>query len=106
MYFDDFLARLKKDDCANLVLLFGDSDSVISEGLQVIKEKFKRTKPGGTVQVFDGTEHELLDIISAAQTSGLFANAQLLIFKNAQKDKCLGGRSEAALKLLDEYKKN
>jgi DNA polymerase-3 subunit delta len=106
MYFDDFLSRLKKDDFANLVLLFGESDSVISEGLQVIREKFKKTNPGGTIQVFDGTEHELLDIISAAQTSGLFSNAQLLIFKNAQKDKCLGGRSEAAIKLLDDYKKN
>jgi DNA polymerase-3 subunit delta len=106
MYFDDFLGRLKKDDFANFVLLFGDSDSVISEGLQVIKEKFKKSNPSGTVQVFDGLEHDLTDIISAAQTSGLFTTTQLLIFKNAQKDKCLGGRSEGAIQQLKDYYDN
>jgi DNA polymerase III delta subunit len=106
MFFDDFLGRLKKDDLANIVLLFDDSESVIYEGLRLIKEKFKKAKPDGTVQVFDGTGHDIGDIISAAQTSGLFSSAQLLIFKNAQKDTCLGGHSEAALKQLADYYKN
>jgi DNA polymerase-3 subunit delta len=106
MYFDDFLGRLKKADPANMVLLFGDSDSVIAEGLRLMREKFKKNHPDGTVQVFDGLEHGITDIISAAQTSGLFSSSQFLIFKNAQKDSCLGGRSESSLKILDEYFKN
>jgi DNA polymerase III subunit delta len=106
MYFDDFLGRLKKPDFANMVLLFGESDSVIAEGLRLLREKFKKNHPEGVVQVFDGLEHDINDIISAAQTSGLFSSSQLLIFKNAQKDTCLGGRSESALKNLDEYFKN
>jgi len=106
MYFDDFTTKLKKGDPANAVLLFGDADSVIAEGMNLIKENFKKTKPEGIVQTFDGTEHEMLDIISAAQSSGLFSTSQLLIFRNAQKDKCLGGRSDAAQKLLQSYFEN
>jgi DNA polymerase-3 subunit delta len=106
MYFDDFLTKLKKGEPANFVLLFGDSESVISEGASLLKEKFKQAKPEGIVQTFDGLEHEMLDIISAAQSSGLFSTSQLLIFKNAQKDSCLGGRSEGAQKLLQSYFEN
>ncbi len=104
MYFDDFLNRVKKDGCANLVLLFGDSDSVISEGLQVFKEAFKKTKPDGTIQVFDGNENKLGEVLSTAQTISLFSSSQLLVVKHAEK--LLGGHSEAAVQQLKDYFSN
>lgn len=108
MYFDDFVGKLKKDkdDFANLILLFGDSESVISEGLRLLKEKFKTAHAGGLIQVFDGLEHNIDDILTAAQSSGLFSTTQLLVFKNAQKDTCLGGRSEKAQEKLKDYFQN
>src|ERR1041385_6627713 len=104
MYFDDFLTRLKKEDPAHLILLFGDSESVISEGQRLVKEKFQKSKPDGTIQVFDGNEHNLGEVLSAAQTSGLFSSAQLLLFKHAEK--ALGGHSEGAIQQLKEYFSN
>ncbi len=104
MYFDDFLNRIKKDDSANLVLLFGDSESVISEGVRLLKEKFKKAKPAGVLQSFDGNEHDMTDVLSAAGSSGLFSSSQLLIVKNGQK--ILGGHSEGAVQQLKDYFEN
>jgi len=104
MYFDDFLARLKKGDEPRLVLFFGDSEGVISEGFQILKDHFRKSKPGGTIQVFEGGEGTLTDLLAAAQTASLFSSAQLLVLKHAEKS--IGGRSEEPLKLLKEYNKN
>jgi DNA polymerase III subunit delta len=104
MYFDDFLNRIKKEEGPNLVLLFGDSESVIAEGYRVLKDKFRKSKPGGTIQVFDGTQDDLMTALSAAQTTGLFSTSQLLAFKNAEK--VLGGRSESAVQQLKDYFEN
>lgn len=101
MYFDDFLSRLNKEEGPRLFLLFGDSESVISEGARVIKEKFKRSKPSGVIQNFEGGTDSLGDALTAAQSTGLFSNAQLLVFRRAEK--VLGGHSEAALQQLKEY---
>ncbi|HUO58092.1 MAG TPA: DNA polymerase III subunit delta [bacterium] len=101
MYFDDFLTRLKKGDDPRMVLLFGDSDGVINEGYQCLKDHFHKTKPGGTLQVFEGGENTLSDFLAAAQTQSLFASAQLLVLKHAEKT--LGGRSEEALQQLKDY---
>ena len=101
MYFDDFLTRLKKGDDPRMVLLFGESDGVIAEGYQYLKSHFRKTKPGGTVQVFEGGESALPHFLAAAQTQSLFASAQLLVLKHAEKT--LGGRSEEALQALKEY---
>ncbi len=101
MYFDDFLTRLKKGDDPRVVLLFGDSESVISEAFQALKNQFKKSKPGGTIQVFEGVENRLSDILSAAQTTSLFSSSQLLVLKHAEKS--LGGRSDDGLQQLKEY---
>lgn len=104
MYFDDFLSRLKKDGPPGLVLLFGDSESVIAEGTRSLKEKFLQGKPEGTFQIFDGNEHSLGEVIAAAQTTSLFSNAQMLLLKHAEK--VLGGHSEAAQQQLKDYFSN
>jgi DNA polymerase III subunit delta len=104
MYFDDFLTRLKKNDLPRVLLLFGDSDGVLSEGLQNIREKFRQTAPEGTFQVFNGQENNLGEMVIAAQTSSLFATSQLLILQHAEK--VLGGHSEAALERLKDYFSN
>ncbi len=101
MYFDDFLTRLKKGDDPRAVLLFGDSESVISEAFQSMKNHFKKSKPGGTIQIFEGAENRLSDILSAAQTTSLFSASQLLVLKHAEKS--LGGRSDDGLQQLKEY---
>jgi DNA polymerase III delta subunit len=101
MYFDDFQTRLKKEGPPRLILLFGDSEGVIAEGLLNTKESFQKTNPEGTVHYFDGASDSLGDVISAAQTSGLFSSAQLLVLKHAEKT--LGGHSEAALSQLKDY---
>jgi len=101
MYFDDFITRLKKDGAPRLVLLFGDSEGVIVEGLQAVKENFQKQHPEGAVHLFDGASDSLTDLLSAAQTTGLFVSAQLLILKHAEKT--LGGRSEEAIELLKGY---
>lgn len=100
MYFDDFQNRLK-GDLPNFVLLFGDSDGVISEGARAIKEKFRRKMPDGTIQTFDGGQDKLGEIIAAAQTVSLFAASQLLVVQHAEK--IVGGHSEAALQQLKDY---
>jgi DNA polymerase-3 subunit delta len=101
MYFDDFLGRLQKGTLPGLLLLFGDSDGVISEGFQAVREKFRRDSPEGTLQIFEGPDSNLGEFLSAAQTSSLFASAQLLVLKHAEK--ILGGHSEAALERLKNY---
>lgn len=103
MYFDDFLNRLK-NDLPGFVLLFGDSDGVISEGARVLKEKFRQKMPGGTLQTFDGNSDSLGDLLTAAQTVSLFSNSQLLVMQHGEK--ILGGHSEGALELLKDYFKN
>jgi DNA polymerase III subunit delta len=100
MYFDEFLNRLK-GDLPGMVLLFGDSDGVISEGARAVREKFRRQAPDGTVQAFDGAPDGLGEVLSAAQTVSLFASSQLLLVQHAEKT--LGGHSEAALRLLKDY---
>ena len=104
MYFDDFLTRLKKGEEPRLVLLFGESEGVISEGFQLLKDNFRKAKPGGTIQIFEGGEGTLADLLSAAQTTSLFSSAQLLVLKHAEKS--IGGRSDEPLKQLKEYNKN
>jgi DNA polymerase III subunit delta len=104
MYFDDFLTRFKKEEGPSLLLFFGDSDGVIAEGCQKIREKFKKSHPDGAVQVFEGAESSLGEVLNAAQTTGLFSTDQLLIVRNAQKQ--LGGNSDAALKQLKDYFSN
>ena len=104
MYFDDFLTRLKKNDLPRVLLLFGDSDGVLAEGLQNIREKFRQTAPDGTLQVFDGQESNLGEMLMAAQTSSLFATSQLLVLQHGEKS--LGGRSDAALEQLKAYFSN
>ncbi len=104
MYFDDFQTRLKKGDLPGMLLLFGDSDGVISEGLQTVREKFRQSAPDGTLQVFDGTDNGLGEMLMAAQTPSLFASAQLLILPHAEK--ALGGRSEEAVERLKNYFSN
>lgn len=103
MYFDDFMARLK-GDLPGLVLLFGDSDGVIAEGLRAIKEKFRKQSPDGTLQAFDGNGDKLAEILAAAQTASLFSGAQLLVVQRAEK--ILGGHSEAAVQQLKDYFEN
>ncbi|HJT25402.1 MAG TPA: DNA polymerase III subunit delta [bacterium] len=100
MYFDDFLSRLK-GDLPNFVLLFGDSDGVISEGARALKEKFRKKMPDGTIQAFDGGQDSLGEILAAAQTVSLFAASQLLVVQHAEK--IVGGHSEAALQQLKDY---
>src|SRR5580692_11729929 len=104
MYFDDFLTRLKKSDLPRMILLFGDSDGVISEGLQSIREKFRQMAPDGTLQVFDGQGNSLGEVLMAAQTSSLFATSQLLVLQHGEK--ALGGRSEEAVEKLKDYFSN
>lgn len=104
MYFDDFQTKLKKDGAPRLALLFGDSEGVITEGLQILKESFQKEHPEGAVHYFDGASDSLGDVLSAAQTAGLFASAQLLVLKHAEKT--LGGRSDEAIEQLKEYFKN
>src|ERR1039457_2699450 len=104
MYFDDFLTRLKKGEEPRMVLLFGDSDGVIAEGFQNLKEHFKKTKPNGMVQIYNGGENSLMEVLSAAQTTSLFSTSQLLVLKHAEK--ALGGRSEEAVQQLKEYFSN
>jgi len=102
MYFDEFIQKLRKDEWPASILLFGESESVISEGYQFLKEAFKRTRKQGILQVFEGGEQGLASMLSAAQTASLFADAQLLALRNAEKN--LGGRSEAAaVRLLDYF---
>ena len=104
MYFDDFLTRLKKGDLPRMILLFGDSEGVISEGLQSVREKFRQSAPDGTTQVFDGQANNLGEVLMAAQTSSLFATSQLIILQHGEKS--LGGRSEEALERLKGYFSN
>jgi DNA polymerase-3 subunit delta len=104
MYFDDFLTRLKKGDLPGMILLFGDSEGVIAEGLQSVREKFRQSAPDGNQQVFDGQANSLGEALMAAQTSSLFATAQLLILQHAEK--ALGGRSEEAVENLKSYFSN
>lgn len=101
MYFDDFQGRLRKDPLPGLILLFGDSEGVISEGFQAVREKFRQSSPNGSLQTFDGQDQDLLEVLSAAQTSSLFASSQLLILKHAEKT--FGGHSEAAVAALKSY---
>ncbi len=104
LYFDDFLTRLKKNDLPRVLLFFGDSDGVLSEGLQNTREKFRQSAPDGTLQVFDGHENNLGEMLMAAQTSSLFATSQLLVLQHGEK--VLGGHSEAALERLKSYFSN
>ncbi len=104
MYYDDFITRLKKNEEPRMVLLFGDSEGVISEGCQILRDNFRKNKKGGTVQIFEGSEGGLMEMLSAAQTASLFASSQLLILKHAEK--ALGGRSEEPVRLLKEYQSN
>ncbi len=104
MYFDDFLTRLKKNDLPRVLLLFGDSDGVLAEGLLNIREKFRQTSPDGDQKIFDGQESSLGDILMASQTSSLFASSQLLVMQHGEK--ILGGHSVAALGSLKDYFSN
>jgi DNA polymerase-3 subunit delta len=101
MYFDEFILRLKKDDWPSTILLFGDSESVISEGYRFLKEEFKRKKKQGDIQVFESGEPGLTSLLASAQTTSFFSTVQLLILRNAEKN--LGGRSEVAAAQLLEY---
>jgi DNA polymerase III subunit delta len=104
MYFDDFLTRIKKETIPSALLFFGDSESAITEGAQIAKEKFKRNHLDGTFQIFDGGENALRDVLDAARTTGLFSTAQLLVVKRAEKT--LGGHSEKNLQQLKDYFSN
>jgi DNA polymerase-3 subunit delta len=104
MYFDDFQSRLQKGPLPSLILLFGDSEGVIAEGHQAVKDKFRKENKDGTLQVLDGQEHALTDVLSAAQTSSLFASSQMLVLQNAQKT--FGGHSEGAVAQLKDYFEN
>ena len=85
MYFDEFQARLKKGPLANLVLLYGDAEGVVSEGALAYKRAFHKLHPQAEQQVFNGLEHTLGDVISAAQTSSLFAESQFIVVQHAEK---------------------
>lgn len=104
MYFDDFLSRLKKDGLPLLTIFFGDSDSVLAEGYQAAKEKFQKDNKEGSVQLFDGNQDLLGEVLGAAQTAGLFSTAQLVVYKHAEK--ALGGHSEGAVQQLKDYFSN
>ncbi len=104
MYFDDFSNRLRKNSLPSLLLFYGDSEGVIFEGLQAVKKAFLSANPTGAIENFDAVESGLPKVLSAAQTSFLFASLQLLVVNNAEK--ILGGRSEEAVKQLSSYCEN
>ncbi len=104
MYFDDFQSRLKKGPLANLVLLFGEAEGVISEGVQAYKKAFDLANPQAEYQIFEGGVHSIGDVLNAAQTVSLFSQSQLLTVKRAEK--FLGGRSDDAVERLKDYAAN
>ena len=85
MYFDDFQGRLKKGPLANLVLLYGDAEGVVSEGALAYKQAFQKLHPKSEQQVFNGLEHTLGDVLSTAQTSSLFAESQFIVVQHAER---------------------
>lgn|GEM_PF-1179183 len=87
MYFDDFQGRLKKGPLANLVLLYGDAEGVVSEGALAYKQAFRKLHPNGEQLAFDGgnTETSLGVVLSTAQTTSLFSDSQLIVVQHAEK---------------------
>jgi DNA polymerase III subunit delta len=120
MFFDDFTHRIKKGDSPNIVLFFGESENIMAEGFQTLKNKFRKQHPHGDIISFDGksrfnenrltdtsesrsadASNDLDDVLTAAQTTSLFSNDQLIVLKHAEK--VLSGRSEKAVAQLKEY---
>ncbi len=95
---------MKKDPLPNLLFFYGDSGGVISEGYRAVKNKFFAANPDGAIENFDADECGLSQILSAAQTSSLFARLQLLIVKNAEN--IFSGKSDESVQQLSEYCKN
>ncbi|HET9869607.1 MAG TPA: DNA polymerase III subunit delta [bacterium] len=101
MYFDEFIQKLSQPSWPSLVLLYGDSEGVMAEGLTRLREAFRKRAPGGTVDVREGGEGDLAGLLAEAQTASLFADRRLLVLRGA--GKALGGRSEAAQARLADY---
>ncbi len=104
MYFDDFQARLKKGPLANLVLLYGEAEGILSEGGTSYKQAFQKLQPNAELQSFDGATQTLQDVLSAAQTVSLFGEGQLIFVRRAEK--LLGGRSDEGVQLMAAYAMN
>jgi len=104
VYFDDFQARLKKGPLANLVLLYGDAEGILSEGGTSFKQAFLKGNPRAELQAFDGATQTLQDVLSSAQTVSLFGEGQLIMVRRAEK--LLGGRSDEGVQAVAEYAKN
>jgi DNA polymerase III subunit delta len=123
MYFDDFTHRIKKDEFPRLILFFGESGSIMGEGLQILKNAYKKIHSGGEIISFDGknrfkeggqtgfsessapeTTDDLTDVLTTAQTTGLFSNDQLIVFQHAEK--VLGSRAEKVIAQLKIYFKD
>jgi DNA polymerase-3 subunit delta len=85
LYFDDFTGRLKKGPLANLVLLYGEAEGVISEGALAYKNAFRKIHPNAEQQAFSGADNTLAEVISAAQTTSLFADTQLIVVQHAER---------------------
>lgn len=101
MYFDEYIQKLGQTALPSIVLLYGESAGVISEGYQQLRKAFRQKAPDGTVNIFEGGEADLSVFLSSAQTASLFASRQLLVFRNAEK--VLGGKSDAAQARLSDY---
>jgi hypothetical protein len=104
LYFDDFTGNLKKKPLPFLILFFGDSEGGLAEGHKLFRQAFQKANQDGTIQTLDGAQHGMTDVVSAAQTSQLFATGQLIVIHHAEK--ILGGHSESAVKQLVEYFEN
>ncbi|HVM32779.1 MAG TPA: DNA polymerase III subunit delta [bacterium] len=104
MYFDEFIQKLARGPWPTVVLFYGESEGVISEAYQQLRQAFKAKSPEGTLHLFEGGESELAQMLSEAQTASLFATRQLLVLRGAEK--ALGGRSEAAQARLQDYFEN
>jgi DNA polymerase III subunit delta len=120
MFFDDFMQRIKKGEIPSIVLFFGESEDVMSEAFQALKKLFLKRHAGGEIISFDAknrfkekkpfnisdsslseSSDDLNDVLTAAQTNGLFSNDQLIVLKHAEK--VLGGRSDKVVSQLKEY---
>jgi DNA polymerase III subunit delta len=120
MFFDDFTHKIKKGEAPNIVLFFGESENIMAEGFQALKKMFRKKHPGGDIISFDsksrfkeGSQNDiseanaseatddLVGVLTAAQTTSLFSNDQLIVLKHAEK--VLGGRSEKAVAQLKKY---
>ncbi len=102
MYFDEYVTKLAGPKLPAFILFLGDAEDVQSECQRLLRQAFQRLHATGSVQVYDGGEQDLSDLLNAAQASSLFASDQLLLMRRGEKR--LGGRqSDGALETLSSY---